>query len=213
MKLPQRKTPTSPANKPETNIPAIRNNHSSPAKIKGLARSAETDTPQTCNSTTRAKPRRKIDAAVIAQMAKAVATMLTESESARRCSIEPRHWFEWKSRAGRAGKFDALLEEFRANKIAGLLERVQKSADGIDVKFPDFRAALALLKITDQKRFGDSPAVQVNPLPLIQISIIHEQLKRVIGFDDVADVKLLPPSAPVGEPLPAPKQNKVADEK
>jgi hypothetical protein len=133
-------------------------------------------------------------------MAQAVATMLTETEAARRCGIEPRHWFEWKSRAGRDGKFAALLEEFRANKIAGLLERVQKSADGIDVKFPDFRAALALLKFQDQKRFGDSPALAMNPTPLIQISIIHEQLKRVIGFDDV---KSLPSSAPAGEPLPA----------
>jgi hypothetical protein len=155
--------------------------------------------PQTCNSPTRTKPRRKIDAAIIAQMAQAVATMLTESEAARLCGLEPRHWFEWKSRAGREGKFSALLEEFRANKIAGLLERVQKSADGVDVKFPDFRAALALLKFQDQKRFGDSPAVVMNPTPMIQISIIHEQLKKVIGFDLPA--KALPP-APVGETLP-----------
>lgn len=159
--------------------------------------------PQTCNSTTRAKPRRKIDAAVIAQMAQAVATMLTETEAARLCGIEPRHWFEWKSRAGRGERWSALLEEFRANKIAGLLERVQKSADGIDVKFPDFRAALALLKFQDQKRFGDSPVVAMNPTPMIQISIIHEQLKKVISFDDV---KALPSSTPTGEQLPASKQ-------
>jgi len=160
-------------------------------------------TAQTCNNPTRAKIRRKIDGSVIAQMAQAVSTMLTESEAARLCGLEPRHWFEWKSRAGRAGKFGALLEEFRANKIAGLLERVQKSADGVGVKFPDFRAALALLKFQDQKRFGDSPVVATNQTPVIQISIIHEQLKKVIGF---ADVKELPSSAPAGEPLPAPEQ-------
>lgn len=158
--------------------------------------------PQTCNNPTRAKIRRKIDGSVIAQMASAVATMLTETEAARLCGIEPRHWFEWKSRAGRDGKFAALLEEFRANKIAGLLERVQKSADGVDVKFPDFRAALALLKFQDQKRFGDSPAVETNPTPVIQISIIHEQLKKVIGF---ADVKELPSSPPAVETLPKPE--------
>jgi hypothetical protein len=121
-----------------------------------------TDTPEASNTPTRAKASRKIDAEVIAQMAQAVATMLTESEAARRCGIEPRHWFEWKSRAGRAGKFAGLLEEFRANKIAGLLERVQKSADGVDVKFPEFRAALALLKFQDKARFGDSPTVEIN---------------------------------------------------
>lgn len=121
-----------------------------------------TDTPKASNTPSRAMASRKIDSEVIAQMAQAVATMLTESEAARRCGIEPRHWFEWKSRAGRAGKFAGLLEQFRANKIAGLLERVQKSADGVGVKFPDFRAALALLKFQDRARFGDSPSVEIN---------------------------------------------------
>ena len=148
--------------------------------------------PQTCNAPTRGKPRRKIDAAVIAQMAKAVAKMLTESEAARLCGIEPRHWFEWKSRAGRSDRFSALLEQVRANRINHLIERVEKSADGIDTKFPDFRAAVQLLKYADMKRFGDSPAVAMNPLPTIQISIIHEQLKKVIGFDPPA--KALPPA-------------------
>jgi hypothetical protein len=121
------------------------------------------DTTEACNTPTRAKVRRKIDAEVIASMAKAVAKMLTESEAARLCGIEPRHWFEWKSRAGRDIRFAALLEQVRASRINHLLERVEKSADGIDTKFPDFRAALALLKITDQKRFGDSPAsVNIN---------------------------------------------------
>lgn len=135
-----------------------------------------TDTPKASNTPSRAMASRKIDAEVIAQMAQAVATMLTESEAARRCGIEPRHWFEWKSRAGRAGKFAALLEEFRANKIAGLLDRVQKSADGVDVKFPDFRAALALLKFQDRARFGDSPTVENT---LHQTNIIAGDAARV----------------------------------
>ena len=70
------------------------------------------------------------------------------------------------------------------------------------VKYPDFRAALALLKITDQRRFGEAPAVAINPCPAVTINLIHDQLKRVIGFASDADVKALP-AAPVGEPLPA----------
>jgi hypothetical protein len=138
------------------------NTETKPAKPANQPPNQTPDTAKASNTPTRAKASRKIDAEVIAQMAQAVATMLTESEAARRCAIEPRHWFEWKSRAGRAGKFAALLEQFRANKIAGLLDRVQKSADGVDVKFPDFRAALALLKFQDKARFGDSPTVEVN---------------------------------------------------
>jgi hypothetical protein len=162
-----------------------------------------TDTPEASNTPTRAKASRKIDAEVIAQMAQAVATMLTESESARRCGIEPRHWFEWKSRAGRAGKFAGLLEEFRANKIAGLLERVQKSADGVDVKFPDFRAALALLKFQDRARFGDSPTVVTNATHQTAIVLAaggEYQLRKLIE-SYCKQAKL-----PVFEPPAAPKQ-------
>jgi hypothetical protein len=156
------------------------------------------DTAKASNTPTRAKASRKIDAEVIAQMAQAVATMLTESEAARRCGIEPRHWFEWKSRAGRAGKFAALLEEFRANKIAGLLDRVQKSADGVDVKFPDFRAALALLKFQDRARFGDSPTVEINTGQQTAIVIAaggEENLRKLIG-SWVGQAQVAPPAAP-----------------
>jgi hypothetical protein len=155
------------------------------------------DTAEASNTPTRAKASRKIDAEVIAQMAQAVATMLTESEAARRCGIEPRHWFEWKSRAGRAGKFAGLLEQFRANKIAGLLDRVQKSADGVDVKFPDFRAALALLKFQDRARFGDSPTVEINTGQQSAIVIAaggEENLRKLIG-SWTSQVQVAPPAA------------------
>lgn len=106
-------------------------------------------------------PRRKITAETIAEMAKLCAKMLTETESCRRLGIRPRSWFDFKSRCGRGDKFAELLEAFRAQKIESLLDRVQKSADGVDTKYPDFRAALALLKFHDQKRFGDSPMVDI----------------------------------------------------
>ena len=167
-----------------------------------------TNTPASCNVVTRAKASRKIDAAVITQMAKAVATMLTESEAARRCGIEPRHWFEWKSRAGRAGKFAALLEEFRANKIAGLLDRVQKSADGIDVKFPDFRAALALLKFQDRARFGDSPTVENNHTNMIILPGDSERIKQLCA---VFAAPALPPGQGQAK-LPAGTTDQPADQ-
>lgn len=138
--------------------------------------------PEASNTPTRAKPHRKIDASVLAQMATAVAKMLTESEAARLCGLEPRHWFEWKSRAGRAGKFQALLEHCRGVRIQNLIQRIEKSADGIDTKYPDFRAALALLKITDPKRFGDSP---ISPVLVQQTAIVvqaggPEKLRKMI---------------------------------
>ena len=174
------------------NISAIRKKSSTPAKIKELARSGEADTAKNGNNLARPRAGRRIDATTIAAIARLCAKQLTESESCHRLGIKPQQWFAWKSRHKRSEKFAELLEAYRADRIEHLIERIEKSADGVDVKFPDFRAALALLKFQDQKRFGDSPAVAMNPLPTIQISIIHEQLKKVIGFDPPA--KALPPA-------------------
>ena len=121
-----------------------------------------TDTAKAIDIPARPTTARKIDAVTIAEMAKLCAKMLTESEACRRLGIKPRTWFDFKSRAGRTQQFGDLLEAYRADRIEGLIDRIEKSANGIGVKYPDFRAALALLKITDQRRFGDSPAVEIN---------------------------------------------------
>ena len=121
-----------------------------------------TDTADSDDILARAIARRRIDAAAIAGIAKLVAKNLTESESCRRLGIQPRAWFNFKDRAGRGEKFKALLEAYRAHRIEHLIGQIEKSADGIGVKYPDFRAALALLKIADQRRFGDGAAVEIN---------------------------------------------------
>jgi hypothetical protein len=106
-------------------------------------------------------PGRKIDAVTIAEMAKLCAKMLTESESCRRLGIKPRTWFDFKSRAGRTQRFADLLEAYRAGRIEGLIDRIENSADGVGVKFPDWRASAFLLAVTDAKRFSTSGNVGV----------------------------------------------------
>jgi len=171
-------------------------------------------TPQDLDVSTRAKLNRKIDAGVIAQMAKLVAKMLSETESCRRLGIKPRTWFDWKSRARRNEKFDELLEAFRADRIEQLINRIEKSANGEDLKYPDWRAALALLKITDQKRFGDSPATDANPPASVCVNVMVDAIRRVYAGPAVSesegkllapaqavrDANLLPPPAPVVTP-------------
>jgi hypothetical protein len=138
------------------------------------------DTPEALDILTRAMPRRKIDATCIAEMAKLVAKMLTESEACRRLGIKPRTWFDWKSRCGRDEKFSAMLEAYRARRFEGLIERIEASAEGTGgVKYPDWRAALALLKIGDQKRFGDSPLlVEMN---VRQPLLSDADMQRILG--------------------------------
>lgn len=120
------------------------------------------DTASNGNNPTRTRASRRIDAATISEIARLCARQLSESEACRKIGIKPQHWFSWKSRHNRSEKFAALLEEFRAGRIDDLITKIEKSADGIGLKQPDWRAAAALLKFADLKRFGDSPAVEIN---------------------------------------------------
>lgn len=154
-------------------------------------------TPKDSNAPARAIQRRKIDALTIDAMAKYVAVGHTEREAALLCEIKPSTWYEFKSRnLARATKWTEKMEAYKAKLINHNLERVQKSADGVGTKFPDFRAALALLKIQDPQRFGDTPTNQTNMqvnVMMPDLDAIYAQARRIAG---------LPPEPP---PLPEPK--------
>ena len=120
------------------------------------------DTASNGNNPTRTRASRRIDAATISEIARLCARQLSESEACRKIGIKPQHWFSWKARHNRSEKFAALLEEFRAGRIDSLSTKIESAADGVNMKQPDWRAAAALLKFADMKRFGDSPAVEIN---------------------------------------------------
>ena len=122
------------------------------------------DTANNGNTPTHARANRRIDSATISEIARLCARQLSESEACRKIGIKPQHWFSWKSRHNRSEKFAALLEEFRAGRIDDLSTKIEMSADGVGMKQPDWRAAAALLKFADMKRFGDH-AVEINNFP------------------------------------------------
>ena len=121
------------------------------------------NTPQSSDIPTRTRATRRIDATTIAEIAKLVARQLTESEACRKLGIEPRHWFDWKSRCSRNERFGALLEAFRADRIGDLITQIENGAAGVGMRQPDWRAAAFLLSVTDKKRFG--PQAEAAPLP------------------------------------------------
>jgi len=161
-------------------------------------------TAETSDIPARARARRKIDASVISAIARLCAKSLTESEACRLIGIEPRHWFDWKSRASRSEKFAALLEEFRAGRIDSLIAKIENAADGIGLKQPDWRSAAFLLSLCDKRRFGqqaDAPP----PPPMTQmigdaviIAILDKlyapETKPVV-IQDAVDVPALPEHA------------------
>lgn len=180
MKIPTRKPSPTPANVPGTKIPGTRKKSVLPPQIKQSGRSVARNTRRNSNNPSRAKSKRRIDASTIAAIARLVAKQLSESEACHRLGIKPQQWFTWKSRHNRSEKFAELLEAFRADRIDSLIERIEKSADGKGgVKYPDWRAALALLKIADMKRFGDTPATgQPQQITTNNTVILIEAVKR-----------------------------------
>jgi hypothetical protein len=109
------------------------------------------------NNPSRTRMAKRIDATTISEIARLCARQLSEAEACRKLGIKPQQWFSWKARHNRSEKFAALLEEFRAGRIDSLVAKMESAADGVNMKQPDWRAAAALLKFVDLKRFGDSP--------------------------------------------------------
>jgi hypothetical protein len=140
------------------------------------------NTPQTGDIVARAMPKRKFDSSSIEAVALLVAKSLTESEAARQLGYEPRQWFTFKSRGKNDERFSAALEKFRAARIEKLISRVEKSADGEGVKYPDFRAALALLAILDRRRFNVSQADTPPPqVPQISVNVLLSLREKCYG--------------------------------
>lgn len=154
------------------------NTETKPAKPANQPPNQTPDTAKTSDIPARARAKRKFDAAVIESVAILVSRALSETEAIRQLGYEPRQWFTFKSRGKNDERFCALLEKFRGARIEKLIARIEKSANGQDVKFPDFRAALALLKIIDQRRFGDSPLVEVN---VRQPLLSDADMQRILG--------------------------------
>ena len=162
------------------------------------------NTAEASNTPSRAPAARAIDGRTIAEMAKLCAKNLTESEAARRLGLRPGHWFEWKSRCNRADRFKELFEAFRAGRIERLLDRIEESAEGKGgVKYADWRAAAALLKFYDSKRFGESPAVEVQMnAQTVSVAFIDAACDEVLRLVKADATKQLP--APVETPEKAP---------
>jgi hypothetical protein len=136
------------------------------------------------------------------RFARLCARQLSEAEACRKLGIKPQQWFSWKSRHNRSEQFAALLEEFRAGRIDSLVTKMESAADGVNMKQPDWRAAAALLKFVDFKRFGDTP-------PSIELhqhapALTDDQMNKLIALYDTR-------KQPVVEcPVEEPKQ--IADE-
>jgi hypothetical protein len=208
IKIPTRRTPLSPAKPDETSISPIRKKTHAPAKIKGMTQSEGKGIAENKDNLTRTLAKRRLDKSLIEAVAALVSRGLTESEACRQLNIRPKTFFNFKSTRRNDERFAELLEKFRSARIEDLISKIEHSADGVGMKQRDWRAAKFLLEVLDRQRFNtDRPVeVNVNNHPPVSITVLNEQLKRIIG--NPAEVITLPASAPAllpsaSKPLPA----------
>ena len=149
--------------------------------------------------------RRKLTIQDLEAIADCVATMkLTETEACLHLDIPVQQWQCWKSRAKHSARFESIITRTRANSIAGLVSKIQRAGDDQEITLPngkvinkrgDWRAPAWLLEKTAPQF---APAQSAPPATVsIQIGLVHDQLKRVIGFANESGTALLPASSDI----------------
>ena len=130
------------------------------------------------------------DAEAIARL---VATRkLTESEACLTIGIKPHQWIVWRSRKKNTPLFDTIITRTRADSINGLIDRIERAGDDYEITLPNGKVinkrgdwrALAWITEKIEPRFADAPAQPNPPAIAIQVNLIHEQLKKVIGVSN-----------------------------
>ena len=134
---------------------------------------------------TRTRPIRRLNASTIEEIARFCARNLTESEACRQLGINPRVWFNWKEKHNRKGKFTDQLERLRAIRIDVLLDRIEKCAEGVNMKQPDWRAAAHLLTLTDYRRFSASAGTVMDTAPQRE-SITLDRMREIMAMTQPA---------------------------
>jgi hypothetical protein len=114
---------------------------------------------------------------------------MTESDAAICLGRRPEHWQTWKSRHKRSASFATLIAHTRGKMVDGLISKIKSAGEDQEIVLPngkvinkrgDWRAPAWLLEKT-APQFANQQ--QSAPAPItIQIGLIHDQLKRVIGF-------------------------------
>ncbi len=115
---------------------------------------------------------------------------LTETEACHRLNIKPVRWFTFKQRAKVQSKFDTVLARIKADAIAACLNRIDKSANGVEVKQPDWRAAAWRAERLDS-RFVLQDKSQAVTQPTVNVLVMSEAAKRIYDVETEKPMKLL----------------------
>ncbi len=140
------------------------------------------------------KRRRKLTIQDVQAIAECVATLkLTETEACLHLDIPVKQWQCWKNRAKHSANFESIITRTRASNIAGLVNKIKEAGEDYEIQLPndkvvtkrgDWRANAFVLERVEP-RFQQNTNQPAPASITLQIGIIHDQLKKVIGFDDI----------------------------
>ena len=112
--------------------------------------------------------------------------LINEQQACEMIGVKWDTFRRWKSRAKNSALFAADIARLREIRISNAIDSIDSRGDGVGLKQPDWRAKAFLLQnVYDPKRFNPSANQQPNPPAIaIQVNLIHEQLKKVIGVSN-----------------------------
>jgi len=130
---------------------------------------------------------------------------MTEREACITLDFKPEQWNSWKSKHKRSAIFDTLLARTRGLQTKELVSRIASAGLDKEINLPngktitktgDWRANAFILEKTSP---AFAPATSAPPPATvsIQIGLVHDQLKRVIGFANPSSSALLPVSSDI----------------
>ena len=125
--------------------------------------------------------RRKITLDDMREVAKMVVYRMTETEACLQLDIQPKHWFSWKNKAKRMGKFEEIMTRIRGARLAGNLEQIKKAAEGKDGVRHDWRAADRLNAVISPDRYAQAQAGNVTTNQIVIAAGGEEQLRKLIA--------------------------------
>lgn len=120
--------------------------------------------------------RRKITPYDVARMAEHFRDGCNDKEACNLEGINPLSWYNWKSKKRNQTDFDDVLSRLRADRKKGAFRRIELCADGVGMKQPDWRAAEALLRLTDPQQFD----------PQRQNVVVNVGIQASIEINDIA---------------------------
>ncbi len=139
----------------------------------------------------RKRPRRRFTIHDLEQVAELAAKRFTDTMACQVHGFNYDSFRNYLTKARNQSRFNDILTRTRANQLKAHIENIEDAAlaKGVFTK-PEWRASESLIKLKFPELYpqaNQSAAPQVT----IQIGLIHEQLKRVIGFDDIKEAALI----------------------